>query len=49
MEEYYFRYKERAANFFDPVTVREAIGNLPTPTESGIIRQPLPLSSYENI
>lgn len=39
--------KREQPTFFDPVTVREAIGNLPTPTESGIIRQPLPLSSYE--
>lgn len=34
-------------SFFDKVTIRDAIGNLPDETEDGIIKNPVPKSDYE--
>lgn len=33
--------------YFDPVTVRDAIGNLPVTTADGIIQNPIPQTDYE--
>ena len=33
--------------FFDKVTIRDAIGNLPNPTEDGIINNPIPKTKYQ--
>lgn len=33
--------------YFDPVTLRDAIGNMPEPTEDGIIEDPTPQTTYE--
>lgn len=35
------------SSFFDKVTIRDAIGNLPDETEDGIIKNPCPKSDYE--
>lgn len=35
-------------NFFDIVTVRDAIGNLPTPAENGEVNNLVPLSIYQD-
>lgn len=34
-------------SFFDKVTIKDAIGNLPDETEDGIIKNPVPKSDYE--
>lgn len=34
-------------NYFEYVTVKDAIGNLPSPTESGVINNPFPKSEYQ--
>lgn len=39
--------KKEIPSFFDKVTIRDAIGNLPDETEDGIIKNPVPKSDYE--
>ena len=34
-------------NFYEKVTIRDAIGNMPLPTEDGIVPNPKPLSDYQ--
>jgi len=34
-------------HFYDKVTIRDAIGNLPAPTDNGIIKNPKPLTEYQ--
>lgn len=38
---------EKYPDYFNAVTVRDAIGNLPAVTESGVIANPLPQTSYQ--
>lgn len=39
--------KLKYPSFYDKVTVRDAIGNLPEPTDNGIIKNPKPLTDYQ--
>jgi len=39
--------KNEQPTFFDPVTIKDAIGNLPEETESGEIINPKPVSNYQ--
>ncbi len=39
--------KKEIPTFFDKVTVRDAIGNLPDETDDGIIKNPIPKSDYQ--
>ena len=34
-------------DYFEPTTVRDAIGNLPVVTESGVIPNPIPQNQYQ--
>ena len=39
--------KQEIPSFFDKVTIKDAIGNLPDETETGIIKNPIPISDYQ--
>ena len=39
--------KKEQPTFFNPVTIRDAIGNLPSETENGVIKNPIPISDYQ--
>ena len=41
------RIKKKNQHFFDTVTVQEAIGNMPSPTKTGEIKNPAPITTYQ--
>jgi DNA (cytosine-5)-methyltransferase 1 len=40
--------KKENPDYFEPVTVWDAIGNLPTPSENGMVFNLLPVTNYQN-
>lgn len=45
--ETYAEIIEKYSEYFTPVTVRDAIGNLPSVTEDGVIENPIPQNEYQ--
>jgi DNA (cytosine-5)-methyltransferase 1 len=41
------RIQQKNQHFFDTVTVQEAIGNMPSPTKTGEIKNPAPITTYQ--
>ena len=41
------KIREEYPHFFEKVTVYDAIGNLPSPTEDGKIKNPIPVTEYQ--